>query len=332
MTSKRATTLADSMVHSGYVGIALDRFVKQAARIVGAAESCLFVRDRDDDGRMIIAAGKGIDHSLIGKRVASQADVWGDRRPTAAVSLSASGDPLGKLSMRTAHGDRRLTRDERRVLVELGRLAASGLAGANHDSAGRSKIRPKLRGLATRLEARDGYTADHSEQTVELAYAVGRRLGLQWAALCELELAALLHDLGKVRMPDAVLKKRGPLDGRERALIRMHPGWGSQLIATVPCLEVVATIVRFHHERFDGGGYPDHLPGDRIPLASRIITVCDAYSAMVRDRPYRRALSGARAFGQLKRGAGTQFDPLVVDAFTAEALDEQEAMIASSAA
>jgi HD-GYP domain-containing protein (c-di-GMP phosphodiesterase class II) len=134
------------------------------------------------------------------------------------------------------------------------------------------------------------------------------------AELAELRLAAPLHDLGKIRVPSSVLLKPGPLNARERAVINHHPVWGAELLACVPGVEVVASIVRFHHERWDGSGYPDGLTGERIPLSSRIIAVCDAYHAMTSDRPYRRAISAEQAFGELRANAGTQFDPRIVDA------------------
>jgi HD-GYP domain-containing protein (c-di-GMP phosphodiesterase class II) len=144
---------------------------------------------------------------------------------------------------------------------------------------------------------------------------VGEMLQLDRAALLELEFAARLHDVGKIRVPDDVLNKPGPLDPGEREIMHCHAAWGSETLSGVPGLEVVATVVRFHHERWDGRGYPDGLTGACIPLASRVIAVCDAFSAMTCDRPYRQAMDPAEALDELRSGAGTQFDPAVVDAF-----------------
>jgi HD-GYP domain-containing protein (c-di-GMP phosphodiesterase class II) len=112
-----------------------------------------------------------------------------------------------------------------------------------------------------------------------------------------------------------VLNKPGPLEPHENEVIRCHATWGSETLSRIPGLEAVATIVRFHHERWDGAGYPDGLRGARIPLASRIISVCDAYGAMTADRPYRRALDPGDALDEIQSGSGSQFDPDVVRAF-----------------
>jgi HD-GYP domain-containing protein (c-di-GMP phosphodiesterase class II) len=139
-------------------------------------------------------------------------------------------------------------------------------------------------------------------------------LQLEGGALLELEFAARLHDVGKIQVPDAVLNKPGPLDQDEQDVIRCHAAWGAETLSRIPGLEAVATIVRFHHERWDGGGYPDSIGGPRIPLASRIISVCDAYGAMTCDRPYRDAMASSEALTEIQAGAGTQFDPAVVAA------------------
>jgi HD-GYP domain-containing protein (c-di-GMP phosphodiesterase class II) len=133
-----------------------------------------------------------------------------------------------------------------------------------------------------------------------------------------LECAARLHDVGKLGVPEAILRKPGPLDESEWAVMRRHPEWGAQMVARVPGLEGIAEYVRGHHERWDGRGYPDGLAGSRIPLASRVISVCDAFEAMVSRRPYRAPLSFDAALRELLAGAGSQFDPGLVAAVEAE--------------
>src|SRR5439155_13036437 len=167
---------------------------------------------------------------------------------------------------------------------------------------------------AAAMDMRDRRTARHSEDVVRLALTVGQILQLDAPSLLELEFAARLHDVGKIRVPDAVLHKPGPLDDTEYDVIRCHAAWGAETLASIPGLQAVAAVVRFHHERWDGTGYPDGLRGARIPLASRIICVCDSCAAMTADRPYRDAMDPREALGEVHGGSGTQFDPMVVSA------------------
>jgi putative nucleotidyltransferase with HDIG domain len=164
------------------------------------------------------------------------------------------------------------------------------------------------------LDLSDPATSEHAREVAEMVPEVGRRLGIDGERLEELELAARFHDIGKVAVPDELLNKPGPLDDAERRLMACHVEWGAQMLRNLPGCASIARIVRHHHERFDGNGYPDQLNGEDIPLASRVIAACDAYGAMVSDRPYRRALDRDRAMGELRDGAGTQFDPDAVAA------------------
>jgi HD-GYP domain-containing protein (c-di-GMP phosphodiesterase class II) len=142
---------------------------------------------------------------------------------------------------------------------------------------------------------------------------VATRLGLDGVDLVEVELGALLHDVGKLRLPPAILHKAGPLDGEEIRLVRRHPEWGANMVARVPGLEAVALVVRLHHERPDGLGYPHGLRIERIPMAARIVSVCDAYGAMTRRRDYSEPLDVDAALAELELNAGGQFDELVVE-------------------
>jgi putative nucleotidyltransferase with HDIG domain len=179
-----------------------------------------------------------------------------------------------------------------------------------------------IEALARLLNLRDGYTGLHADRASTLAGAVGERLGLTGKDAEALRSAARLHDIGKIGIPDRILHKPDRLDPDEWAVVRCHPGWGAEVLVGMPGMQDVATIVRSHHERWDGRGYPDGLAGEDIPIASRIIGVCEAFCSLTADRPFRPALTPERAKQVLRAGAGTHFDPKVVDA-TLEVLDEQ---------
>ena len=164
------------------------------------------------------------------------------------------------------------------------------------------------------LEVRDTGTAEHSEDVLTLCEAIGRRLGFDDRALQHLMAGAQLHDVGKVAIPSTILNKAGALTDEEWAVIREHTVIGERILRSVPEMAEVATIVRHSHEHWDGGGYPDGLAGERIPLPSRVILCADAFHAMRSDRPYRRGRPAADAIAELEACAGTQFDPEVVDA------------------
>jgi putative nucleotidyltransferase with HDIG domain len=172
-----------------------------------------------------------------------------------------------------------------------------------------------IRSLATAIDARDPYTRGHSDEVTRLAVQLAREMGWSGADLEMLEFAALLHDVGKIAVPDAILRKVEPLTPDEWNIIRLHPYHNAQIVKPVESLQRIVPWIYHHQEKWDGTGYPDGLKGEAIPLAARIIAVVDAFNAMTTDRPYRRALSREQAIAELKRGAGTQFDPQVVEIF-----------------
>jgi HD-GYP domain-containing protein (c-di-GMP phosphodiesterase class II) len=176
--------------------------------------------------------------------------------------------------------------------------------------------------LVRAVDMRDGYTGRHCESVADLACRIGVRLRMHGADLRALELAACLHDVGKIGVPDAILNKPGPLDDLECERMRRHAALGAEMLAGVPGLERVAPLVRWHHERWDGRGYPDGLAGEEIPLACRVVAACDALHAMTVDRPYRPALAFEDALAELLAESGTQFDPEVVSAVRREASPE----------
>jgi HD-GYP domain-containing protein (c-di-GMP phosphodiesterase class II) len=304
------------MADSGYGGIVLNRLAVQATEVLGTESSCIFVRDHEDPTKSLIAAACGRNAESVGRRVdASVERSPGLKTPGAAVELCWEGDVQGALAVSSETQRREFLPADWEVLRSLGAAAAAAVSHAHERRKLRPDVRQRIVSLAGVLEERDGYTAQHSREVVSTACTIGQAIGLDSAALAELEVAALLHDLGKIWVPDSILNKPGRLTADEHAVMAQHPVWGADALTNVPGLEAVATIVRYHHERWDGAGYPDRLAGGRIPIASRIIAVCDAYNAMTSRRPYRGALSIHRALDELKSGAGWQFDPGVVAQF-----------------
>jgi HD-GYP domain-containing protein (c-di-GMP phosphodiesterase class II) len=163
------------------------------------------------------------------------------------------------------------------------------------------------------VEADDAYTGSHSREVVDLAVAVADDLGLDASARRDAEFVALLHDVGKVRIPKEIINKPGPLTEEERRIVNTHTIEGERMLEKVGgLLGQVGAVVRSCHERWDGSGYPDGIAGENIPLVARIVSACDAFNAMTTDRPYRPALSFAEASSELERNSGAQFDPVVV--------------------
>jgi HD-GYP domain-containing protein (c-di-GMP phosphodiesterase class II) len=307
---------AEALATSGYAALVLDRLAKQTCQVVDSAASSIFACDRQVPGMAIAVAACGRHEELVGSRVPLPEESNGAGLASGEVTLPArwEGELRGALVVEAAEGCR-FGPAERELLGELATTAGAALEHADRRRDALRSIRSRVRRLVQAIDAHDGYTVGHSEEVVQWSCLVGERLRLSPPDLLELELGALLHDLGKVRLPETILRKPGTLNRDERVLVNRHPVWGAELIEEVPGLEPVATIVRFHHERWDGSGYPDGIRRDRIPAASRIIAVCDAYEAMTSHRAYRRALPPGAAASQLCAGAGSQFDPAVVECF-----------------
>jgi HD-GYP domain-containing protein (c-di-GMP phosphodiesterase class II) len=212
--------------------------------------------------------------------------------------------------------------------------AAGGNQAALH-AEGQSQGAPEvdqgnvIAALASALEERDRYTGEPSESVVDLTARVGEALALRGADIEQIRTAALLHDIGKVGVPDEILHKPGKLDEREWEIMRQHPVIGERILRAIPGFGAIARMVRHEHERWDGGGYPDGLAGTAIPIGSRIILACDAYHAMTSDRPYRKAMPHSDAMSELTANAGSQFDPDVVQALVGYLFGRRQAGLAA---
>ena len=184
--------------------------------------------------------------------------------------------------------------------------------------------------LSRAIEARDEYTRGHSARVTSIADAIARRLGWDDERLDLLQLGGPLHDVGKLAIPDDVLRKPGRLDDDELAQIREHPRLGARILLRLAAFRGALPYVLYHHERWDGTGYPTGRAGEQIPLEARVLAVADAFDAMTSDRPYRPALSRDEALAEVERCSGTQFDPEIVRIFL-DLFSEAEELAAISA-
>jgi response regulator RpfG family c-di-GMP phosphodiesterase len=226
------------------------------------------------------------------------------------------GRTFGTFCCVSHDADPTLHQRDLRFMTVLGRLIGDQLAREEEHAAARrdAVMIGQVGALMAALEARDGYTGEHSEEVVTLALSIAAELGVDEPELADVETAARLHDIGKLGISDAILRKPVHLDEAEWAEMRRHPEIGERIVASMPGLAHLAPVIRAEHERWDGLGYPDGLRGDDIPLVSRVLLVSDAWHAMTSDRPYRPAMGRDVALEELRRGAGGQFWPAAADA------------------
>jgi putative nucleotidyltransferase with HDIG domain len=306
------------------------------------------VQRLDGDGRLRVVAAAGplaeeVDDFLareqpveigVNGRVARSgrpAMVNDTRLDSDYLTRNPRTDPGSELSLPilvagSIWGVMNLEQEERGAFAEedllLAHVVASQVGAAIH----RCQLVSELEGaflttvgvLADAVELQDAYTADHASEVADLATDVGRRLGIAGDELERLRYGALLHDVGKIGVPGEMLRKPGPLTPEERERMDEHTAIGARMLERIPFLAPVAPLVRSAHERYDGGGYPDGLRGEEIPRGAMVIATCDAFHAMSSDRSYRQALAHAEAIRELQANAGTQFNPVVVDALVAE--------------
>jgi putative nucleotidyltransferase with HDIG domain len=293
----------------GYSSVVLDRLARHACAVLGFEEAWIVVRAPSDPGGFIVVAGAGTDPDLIGRRLHAAG-----LGAVAAAPFLSGVEERGALCVGGRDEQRKLESRDMELLCELGMLAGEALTHHEHRELTEGDSQAEIRALVKALAEADGDTYRHSLEVAATARVVGELLGLTPAEIVEVELGALLHDVGKLRLPPHILGKPGRLSEDERRLVRLHPEWGAEMVGRIPGLEAVALIVRLHHERPDGTGYPHGLSHERIPMASRIVSVCDAYGAMTKRRPYSEPLDLDTALLELSRNAGTQFDPDAVDA------------------
>jgi diguanylate cyclase (GGDEF)-like protein len=315
--------------------------VDAAARLLDASRATLWLQDREGGELVCLAVHGGSaedDHRLRAARYSNSVCRPFLTRtepylltPDEVAALGQNPPPhddarfvvaplvienrLGCLAAALSEPQIELAERTRRLMAGLAHQAKLALANAESWERLERTFASTVEALANALEVSDEAVSSQARWISDTALAVGRELGVEGQAARRLEYAALLHDIGKIGVPEEILKKPGPLTEAERAVIETHPILGDRILAPIERLTDIRRIVRACHERWDGEGYPDGKAGEEIPLEARIILVCDAFQAMVTDRPYRDRLPEAEARRRLRDGAGTQFDPDVVDVF-----------------
>ena len=243
--------------------------------------------------------------------------ICGEIRLTCSLGLASypqdaeDRDSLIELANRAMYAAKRLGRNQVRMADDPAVSALNNVIGKS-GSREEAALLGTVEALAALVDARDRYTGQHTTEVSRLSMRLAMALGVDASQAHLIGLAARLHDIGKVSVPDAVLQKPGPLTANEWAVIRQHPITGAHVVSRVPSLRLLVPAIRGHHERWDGFGYPDELVMGDIPLGARVLSVADAYGAMTTDRPYRAQCTPEEAVAELRRCAGTQFDPKVV--------------------
>jgi putative nucleotidyltransferase with HDIG domain len=322
------------------LGVALG----EMSRFLGARTGSLLLLDDTDRLRVLEAVGPnrsrilGIDIPLEESRISRYA--LEERRPILvedmqdndrfresedgirfrarsilSVPLFNNRAPLGVLNFGADARKASFTEQDRELVITLGRQVAVALERGRLLKGLRAAVGESIRALAGAIEAKDPYTRGHSDRVTHYSRLIAEAMGLSGHELDVIVRAAILHDVGKIGVPELVLNKPGRLTDEEFLLIRKHPVVGVEIVREIQAMEETLDIIRAHHERVDGKGYPSGIRGDDIPLGARIMAVVDTYDAMTSDRPYRQGLPAEVAFEEIERCSSTQFDPEVAQVF-----------------
>jgi len=230
-----------------------------------------------------------------------------------SMPIIAKDDLLGVVNVINKKSGKQFSEDDLKFLGGVISVASTALKNAQLNKQVQGHYINVIITLAKTLDAKDHYTKSHSENVDKFSVLIAKEMGLSLSEIEEIHRAALLHDIGKIAIPDSILLKPSGLTEVEYEIVKSHPVHAEEIISSIFFLQNTAKIIRHHHERYDGKGYPDGIAGEKIELGSRIIGVADALDAMTSDRPYRDALSLSEAAQQLEKGKGTQFDPNVAD-------------------
>jgi HD-GYP domain-containing protein (c-di-GMP phosphodiesterase class II) len=347
---KRLETLIDtSMIFSGILDIdeLLDTVMQKAEEVMEAEASSVFrIDEKRNELYFVTARGeKGKEAKEIrvpmGKGIVGWVaehgmpllvpDVKKDRRwfkgvdektkwvtrSILAVPLVAKGRVIGVAEVLNKKGNRRFDKSDLELFVALSNQIAIAVENASLYSDLDKLFLSSIRAIVEAVDAKDPYTRGHSGRVVEYALELGRAVTRDKEMLKEIEISSILHDVGKIGIPDRILGKPGRLTRREQKYMERHPEFSAAILEPIEMLRKLTMNILHHHERLDGNGYPEGLKGKKIPLIARIICIADAFDAMTTDRPYRRRKSRKAALRELLRNRGTQFDPRLVRIFVA---------------
>lgn len=318
--------------------------VNAACNIIHSDLSSLMLINHDDE--LYIIASKGLSKKLkeetkikVGEGVAGRVVTGGEyifvenietdtrflkskniekyiSKSFISVPLKVKNKVIGVLNINSSRNKRYFDDRDLKLLTILADQAAMRLENIDMFENLQSFYLEMIKALVGAIDAKDSYTHSHSARAMTYAGKIASKINLPQTIIENIEYGAIMHDIGKIGIPDGILLKKEKLTPDEIKIIRQHPSIGYNIISPVRFLSAVAPMVLYHHEWFNGGGYPEGLAKEEIPLGARIIGVIDAYDAMTSNRPYRKALSAEVAVEQLKNGAGKQFDPRIVDIFT----------------
>lgn len=313
----------------------LRQVLDRACELLGARTASVMLLESDGQ-HLRIRVARGLSEDVIrstrvrlGERISGRAAQEGtsirlpgglgpqgeDIEPSLCVPLKVADKVVGVLNVRGRPEAEDFTDEDVDLATRLASISAAALENAELHDELQHLLMDSITALANSIDARDPYTRGHSERVTEYSVMLAERMGFAPDELERLRYAALLHDIGKIRIPDHILNKPGRLDDHEFEEMKRHPVYGVGIMLPVRAFRPLLPFMLHHHERFDGMGYPDRKLGDEIPLPARIICVADCFDAMTSDRPYRKGLPVSVAVEELTRNKGTQFDPTVVDRF-----------------
>lgn len=273
------------------------------------------------EGRPMRSAGKPMSLGFMAQDSADDGAIL-------CVPLKLRDQPIGVVAVLRANAGRTFTEDDESLVTNIGSQMAVAIENYRLNLDVERTYVETIMALALAVEAKDPYSAGHSKRVGYYATQLGEVMGLDAETLRTLNNAGILHDIGKIGIKDDILLKPQPLTPDEEKIMQQHPIIGEAIVKPVRSLQRVAVLVRHHHEKYDGSGYPTGLKGDQIPLAARILSVADAYDSMITDRPYRKRFSPEMAKAELRQYAGHQHDPAVVEAFLRVLVEKEQHLAA----